>query len=570
MGHGSQRGKPLCYTFVPMDISLNALSQEDLAPAARPGSKSRRRLAFWAGLTAVFCLAAFLRFYHLDGYGLWSDEFVTLMIVSADPYHQVLRLCFEIPQPMPPLYFLLEKAVFDHLIPGEISLRLLSALASLLTVLGVFAIGKRLANAEVAFTAAILCAINATQIVYAQNARPYALCLLLSALSMICFLDWLKGSSLKSWLGYLVSTALLVYTHYIFLILPLIQTVHLLLRPLIASDRGIDFIRRLRSWTLMQIALALLCSPLIWPLWRMVQSRQSLNWERRRPGFLDFLMFVDLRAMLGALGVMLLFMIGGWLITTRKKKQLRHRPIPGSPNSWTESFSLLFIWAFLPPFLFFLLFHLTGLNLFVERYLILSSLPIYLLLPLLALGYFNPLHGRAFLASYLILYVALVPAHYFIQKREFSPGVPGASEWRESLGELRQPEYATSLVIFQSPFIEANGLQYENYPLLFHYLSSPLNSFYLNSPPRRFVLLPHYWWIQNQAHFEFKAALRKRLDTEKEFVVFCTQEFWETFSPWLQQGGEGSPEFEVVREFKSCGALRLIKISAKLKTLDRS
>ena len=37
-------------------------------------------------VTPVLCLAGFLRFYRIDGYGLWSDEFVTLLIF----FHPIL------------------------------------------------------------------------------------------------------------------------------------------------------------------------------------------------------------------------------------------------------------------------------------------------------------------------------------------------------------------------------------------------------------------------------------------------------------------------------------------------
>src|SRR5262245_47406177 len=49
-------------------------------------------------LTLALALCVFLRFYRLDGYGLWSDEFVTLLIVSSQTFEEVVRTCFEVPQ----------------------------------------------------------------------------------------------------------------------------------------------------------------------------------------------------------------------------------------------------------------------------------------------------------------------------------------------------------------------------------------------------------------------------------------------------------------------------------------
>jgi len=78
-------------------------------------------------LILTLALCAFLRFYQLDGYGLWSDEFVTLLIVSSRTFKDLIQTCFNVPQPMPPLYFLAEKWISGFFEPGEIGLRILSA-----------------------------------------------------------------------------------------------------------------------------------------------------------------------------------------------------------------------------------------------------------------------------------------------------------------------------------------------------------------------------------------------------------------------------------------------------------
>lgn len=539
-------------------------NQLNSKPFHRPSQYSVSRTALWTGLGALLLLAGSLRFYHLDGYGLWSDEFVTLMIVSTDSYADLIKLCFEIPQPMPPLYFLLNKAVFGLFTPGEVSLRLLSALTSLLTVYCIFEIGKRLLNAEVGFYAALLCAVNSTQIVYAQNARPYAMCLLLSAISMIFFLGWLKENKLRFPLGYLVSTGLLIYTHYIFILLPCIQTAHVLLGYFLPSGVSSRSRRNIRSWAILQLWLGVLLLPLLSPLWRVVQYRHSLNWERKRPRIIDSLMFLNLRALLWAIGIAFLLWVAQRLFRALKKGNLNRGPTKQEPFHWTEPLGLSLVWYFIPPILFYLIFYFSGLNLFVERYLILSSLPAYLLLPSIALTICNHSVGKVFIWLYLVIYTLMEPAGFLFQKREFSQGVPGGSEWRESLEKLQQPNFDVPLILFQSPFIESNALNYERNSILFNYLSAPLRSFYMKQRPvRRFVLLPHHWWIDNAAHQEFKANLSRQLASEQEFVLLSTQEFWDHFEPWFRRVSEGKNEVQVIDEFNSCGSLRLIKICSQ-------
>src|SRR5215471_4995773 len=154
-----------------------------------------RRVVGVVSLVCVLLLGGVLRFYHLDGYGLWSDEFVTLLIVSKTSWLELIRTCFNVPQPMPPLYFMVERPFVALFGANEISLRLLSALSSCLLLYFVFAIGRTLFDFEVGLVAALLCAVNSTQIVYAQNARPYAFCLLLASISILSFLKWTKSQT---------------------------------------------------------------------------------------------------------------------------------------------------------------------------------------------------------------------------------------------------------------------------------------------------------------------------------------------------------------------------------------
>ena len=171
--------------------------------APLPATRMRTRLL----LLLTLALCAFLRFYHLDGYGLWSDEFVTLLIVSSSSFQELVQTCFDVPQPMPPLYFLANKWMYGFLAPGEIGLRALSAVGSVLAGFFLFATGRALFNAEIGLWGLMLFAVNSTQIVYAQNARPYAVCLMLSSASMFCFLKW-KHQPSRAWaLGYVISTA---------------------------------------------------------------------------------------------------------------------------------------------------------------------------------------------------------------------------------------------------------------------------------------------------------------------------------------------------------------------------
>ena len=184
-----------------------------------------------APLVLTLIVAGFLRFSLLDLFGLSSDEFATLMIVSKESFHDIIETCIVISQPVPPFYFLLCKLCVDLLGAGETGLRFLSVICGILTVGLVFLIGKILFDSRVAGWAALLCALNTTQILYSQMARPYALCLLLSSISILSFLRWLKKDTLLDRFSYVISTSLLLYSHYIFSPLLLVQSIYFLLVP---------------------------------------------------------------------------------------------------------------------------------------------------------------------------------------------------------------------------------------------------------------------------------------------------------------------------------------------------
>ncbi len=507
-------------------------------------------------LTLALC--AFLRFCQLDGYGLWSDEFVTLLIVSSNSFKDLVQTCFDVPQPMPPLYFLANKWIYSFFSPGEIGLRFLSAAGSVLAGFFLFATGRALFNAEIGLWGLMLFAVNSTQIVYAQNARPYALCLMLSSASMFCFLKW-KHQPSRAWaLGYVISTALLLHTHYIFFPLLLIQWLFLIVGqgwPAAAARNPVQW----RSWLALQASIAVLLLPLYPQLWRIVHARYSLNWESKYPAARDLLVFLDVR--------LLLWGVGAWLGFGIAARVMRNAfavvPVRGAtPNDslWNPSgLVLLGLWYLVPVGLFLGLAYGNGLNLFVERYLILASLPVFVALPALALAAGPKWVGRGALLVYLLAYMYSVPATYFAQKGQFSQGVPGGNEWREVLGELSKSKVQSSLFLFQSPFIESNQLNFSDNPFLARYLSAPLHSFYVKGPVQPFVLLPVHWWIDNSAHQDFKAELRSRLLVHQDFTLLATQEFFDYFEPWLKQTCKDG-EWQVLESFRSTGALRLKRL----------
>ena len=87
----------------------------------------------------------------------------------------------------PPLWYLIAWADVRLFGDGALALRLPSALAGILTVPVVWAIGQQLAGRRAALIAAAIVAVNPLFVWYSQEARAYGLFVLMSALAMLCF-----------------------------------------------------------------------------------------------------------------------------------------------------------------------------------------------------------------------------------------------------------------------------------------------------------------------------------------------------------------------------------------------
>jgi hypothetical protein len=148
------------------------------------GPLSRAHFALLCGALGLFALL--LRLPTLSSRSLWLDETYSAWF-AAKPLHE---LWTQVPlyETHPPFYYTLLKGWSALFGTGEAALRGLSVLASVLTVvlIPVCARAARLgARAErIALLAGLLLSVNAQHILFAQQARPYAIHALSGMLAM--------------------------------------------------------------------------------------------------------------------------------------------------------------------------------------------------------------------------------------------------------------------------------------------------------------------------------------------------------------------------------------------------
>ena len=175
-------------------------------PAAVPSSRAR-----WL-LGAIIILGAAIRFSTLDQQSFWLDEATTWGLVS----HGLGHVLSTVPksESTPPLYYVLLWLWSRLFGTGEVGLRSLSALCGTLTIPVMWAVGRRLASERIGLVAALVTAVNPLLFWYSQEARTYALLVLLSALSLLAFLRALEQPSAGRLVSWGAICALTILAHY--------------------------------------------------------------------------------------------------------------------------------------------------------------------------------------------------------------------------------------------------------------------------------------------------------------------------------------------------------------------
>ena len=177
-----------------------------------------RSVQLLAGITAA---AAALRFSTLDVQSYWFDEATTVHLLRMD----LGGLLGAIPdsESTPPLYYVVAWLWAKVFGVGEVGLRSLSALIGTATIPVVYALATRVASTRAALIAAALAATNPLLVWYSQEARAYALLVLLCALATLVAIDARERPGTRKLVLWAVLSALALTTHYfaIFVVGPL-------------------------------------------------------------------------------------------------------------------------------------------------------------------------------------------------------------------------------------------------------------------------------------------------------------------------------------------------------------
>ena len=187
-------------------------------------------------LALMIVLGSFLRVYKLDGESFWVDEAATVYTTKQDAVDIVKDIYTTLehaPQyfkggGIPPFYLVVANYWTRLAGLGEAKLRLLSAIFGVISVYAIFLVGKDILDEKVGLVSAFLLSINYLQINYSQEARPYSLGILLTLLSVHFLFNALNKKKIFYWIAYVISSTLLIYTHYFGFLVLLFESLFLL------------------------------------------------------------------------------------------------------------------------------------------------------------------------------------------------------------------------------------------------------------------------------------------------------------------------------------------------------
>lgn len=264
----------------------------------------RKRIHLLA-LALIVALGGVLRFYGLGIQPFWNDEFNTWGVASQESLREVM---FRTSGVHPWGYFLVVHAFRAVFGDAEWAIRLPSAIAGFLAVPAIYALGSRLYSYREGLAAALILAVSHEHIYRSQEARMYAVLVLLV---IICAYLWiplvsaLRAGERPSWwpsAGYVLAAAACAYTHNFGFLFVLLQGCYALL--CVGSSRSLG--RLVAIYGL----VFLLYIPAIPRLLRRAALGQANLEFTQRPGFAELVQFAGFLFGLPVTRVLPIFLLG--------------------------------------------------------------------------------------------------------------------------------------------------------------------------------------------------------------------------------------------------------------------
>ena len=340
-----------------------------------------------ASLIALLGIALSLRLYKIETESVWFDECVTYLALEKhlSPMDFFRAEAYYDPATVP-VYFGSAYVWYNLGFTSVLGMRVLSLIAGMTTIIVMYAFGRRLFGHMGGMTVALCMTAAKLQIYMSQEIRNYTFTLLFAAIAMYALHEAVTTNRKHWWVINVLANGLLCLTHFIAGTLLIAQGIYLLIvRPRDIS-KTIAW-----AWDIMPFLMFI-------PLWiqyvtadNMEEQTNWIVWAGLDRAFrayffvfagsyqdaMDFVRTlpfgIPVHYILGTL-----FMLAGAIFVFYCARQWRQRRETAQGYTFTSAVFLL-VWLFVPPATLFVAARLVR-PVFVERYVLFSSLALFLIL----------------------------------------------------------------------------------------------------------------------------------------------------------------------------------------------
>lgn len=392
-------------------------------------------------LFIIVLVGAGLRFFQLGYESLWLDEAASGLRARMS-WTEMFSVLTEL-KANPPLHYILLKAWADVFGHSEFSLRFMSAVFSILSIVLFYHIVKLLFSERVGLLATTILALSRFHIDFAQEARCYALMGFLVLLSMYYMIRICRAPTWGLYAGYIIASVAMLYNHYYAPFVIIMQnlyilTVYLYQRPI--SRKQIMY------WFAGQGLIGLCYIPWIGILRQAVKKIETVPTVLQAPGLVNVLACFKafsggkmwMSIFLLALACLSLYGITRINTNTANAKTAKNHPAKNN----IKPFYLTLLWLAVPMALPFL-YSVFRAPIFSSRYTLISSYPFYLLIAFGVSSLQTKTVRCVLIGITLLVSARVLLPRYFYHNNE---------EWRQATAYLESKAKPGHALLFHAPF----------------------------------------------------------------------------------------------------------------------
>lgn len=383
-------------------------------------------------LLVILALGLSLRLYRIDRQGLWYDELHS--IIPTNPTNSLVSVIEYCKNDQPPVFFLALYFWYNVFPYNEASGKVLCAIIGVLGIVSMYFLGKEVGGRNAGLAVSFLTAGNIYHVYYSQELRFYGLLFLMTSLSFLFFIRFIKSPIIRNQLFLAITTTLLFYTHYFGLVVAMTQAIIFIIIGLV-NRKGVRFFLKGLACAAIVLLAFLPWIPVI------TQDLQIKSFWIVDPGplfFIEYFRFyfsgywgLAFKDILNwTLFLVLLYYF--WTLLCRAKKRQRIEIDHFVLIGWG-------VLTLLIPYLY----TVYRMPMLVDRYTIIT-LPAILLVIAMGWVHIKNVHLKIFLVLIFII------SDYRIHSRYFTKYVK--SEWRELAFQITQENKNSYPVLSQYPW----------------------------------------------------------------------------------------------------------------------